>query len=146
MARTIKRRRSERGLAMMDTLAASLIITVAMVGSVGVFFNVLNLTQRTVEASTASNLARRTIEDAKVLGFDDLADGSTTRYYNTNGGVLSNSTGASFKVTQTVTTDTYDSDGTPADSALRTLLVTVQRQSDSTTLETTATYLAKGGS
>jgi len=131
---------------MMDVLAATLIITVAMVGSIGVFFNVMTLTSRTVEASTASNLARRTVEDAKILGFDDLPDGTTTKYYSLSGAALSSSTGASFKVVMAVTTDVFDSDGTPSDKALRSMLVTVTRQSDSTVLETTGTYLAKGGS
>ena len=147
MAQTIKgRKRSRRGLAMMDVLAATLIITVTMIGTLGIFFRILNLTSRTVEASTASNLARRTVEDAKVQGFDDLPDGTTTKYYNLSGASLSSSTGSTFKVVMVVATDVYDPDGTPSDKALRSILVTVSRQSDSTALETTGTYLAKGGS
>jgi len=57
-----KRSWRRRGLTMIETLVATLIITVSMLGAVGVFFSATTLTGLTSQASTAASLAREAIE------------------------------------------------------------------------------------
>jgi type II secretory pathway pseudopilin PulG len=131
---------------MIETLVATAIITVAMLGSVGVFMGTATLTARTTEAATAATLARRGIEEAKNLGFANLVEGSTVRYYDVNGGggAFTTATTDRFKVTTTVTSSSI-TNGVVDQMALRTAIVTVRRKSDNTLLETTGTYFSWGG-
>jgi Tfp pilus assembly protein PilV len=131
---------------MIETLVATVIVTVAMLGSVGIFMSTATLTSRTTEASIAATLARRGIEEAKNLGFANIPEGSTVRYYDVNGlgGATSTSTTDRYKVVTSVTSDSITG-GVVAQTALRTVIVTVQRKADNSTLETTGTYFAWGG-
>jgi len=139
--------RRQRGLTYLETLVATAIVTVTMLGTVGILLNVGTLTDRTSERSTAMSLARRGIEEAKSLGFANLAEGTITRYYDVNGsGGLTTTTTSTdrFKVATAVTSDALTS-GVPTQTALRTVIVTVYRSKDNAVLETTGTYLAWGG-
>jgi len=138
--------RRQRGLTYLETLVAATIVTVTMMGTVGIFFGVGNITNRTSEQSTAISLARRGIEEAKGLGFINLAEGTITRYYDVNGNGGATTTGSTdrFKVSTAVTSDAL-SGGVPTQTALRTVIVTVYRSGDNSVLETTGTYLAWGG-
>lgn len=139
--------RRQRGLTYIETLVATAIVTVTMLGTVGILVNVGTLTSRTSERSTAMSLARRGIEEAKDLGFANLAEGTITRYYDVNGsGGLTTATPSTdqFKVATAVSSDAL-SGGVPTQTALRTVTVTVSRASDNTVLEKTGTYLAWGG-
>lgn len=131
---------------MVETLVATAIVTVAMMGSVGIFFSVSNLSDKTAEGSVVSSLVRRTIEEAKNKGFANLPEGTTTKYDDMYGaGDHTTKTAADrYMVTMSVTSDVITA-GVPDKTALRTVIVTVKRVSDNSTLETTGTYLAWGG-
>lgn len=131
---------------MVETLVAATIVTVAMMGSVGIFFSVSNLSDRTAEGSVVSSLVRRTIEEAKNKGFANLPEGTTIKYDDVYGtGDRTTKTAADrYSVTTSVTSDIITG-GSPDKTALRTVIVTIKRLSDNTTLETTGTYLAWGG-
>lgn len=130
---------------MIETLVATMIVTVAMMGIVGIFWGVSNLTRQTAMASVSQSLARRGIEEAKNKGFANLSNGTTVLYYDQNGtgGVTTKTNSHRYSVSTVVTT-TPDASG-DADKALKTVVVTVRRLADNVTLESTGTYLAWGG-
>ncbi|RYG32222.1 type II secretion system protein [bacterium] len=138
-----KRRSRRRGITLIETMAAALIVTISMTGTVAVFFAVSTMTNRTSQSSVAVSIARRRIEEVRKLGFRtaDLPDGTTTLYYdmNGNGGVTTKTSAHAFSATTVVSTD-----GT-GNAALRTVIVTIRRLSDNAVIETTGTYLAWGG-
>ncbi|WP_227625120.1 type IV pilus modification PilV family protein [Fimbriimonas ginsengisoli] len=144
--RRISRSQRSRGITMIETLIATVIVTVAMLGAVGIFMSVATLSANTAQASTAETIARRAIEEAKNLGFANLPEGSTTRYFDINGagGATSTSPTDRFKVVTTVSSDVI-SGGVVDKTALRTVIVTVISTTDNKTLETTGTYFAWGG-
>jgi type II secretory pathway pseudopilin PulG len=149
--------RRRKGITIIDTLVAVLIMTVAMVGSIGIFFAASTMTTNTETNTLAESLARWSIEQAKSQGFDWCStstagtensapcDGTTTAYYNNLGAALPNSTGAVFSVTTTVASNPAPSGGVVSQSALRTVTVTVNDTATGKTLLTTATYLTWGG-
>lgn len=154
---TNKPARNTRGLTFIDTLAASLIIVIAMAGTVATFLAASNMTSNTETRSVAQSLARWSIEQAKSQGFDWCTtstagtenaapcDGTTTAYYSNVGVLLASSTGASYTVTTTVSSNPTPVGGVVSQSALRTLTVTVSSTQTGTTQVTTSTYLTWGG-
>jgi len=150
MARITKTSR-RRGITLIDTLVATMIVTVAMVGSVGIFMASSNMTNNVVVNTVGASLARRGIEEARSQGFvwcttDNGAvpcDGTTTAYYDNHGQVLANSTGSAYTVTTSVTSSSLTS-GVPDSTSLRTVIVTVKNAAGST-LYTTGSYLTWGG-
>jgi Tfp pilus assembly protein PilW len=135
-----------------EVLAAALIVSVAVAGAVSLYVAMLTMTRTNRDGTTASELARYATEQARFKGFTNLADGSSVRYYNSSGAISSeaSSSGSSsyFSVTTAVSTDKTQSSTTGSrisPLALRTVTVTVRRLSDSRTLETWGTYLARGG-
>ncbi|WP_227625047.1 hypothetical protein [Fimbriimonas ginsengisoli] len=131
---------------MIETLVATLIVTVAMLGSVGIFMTVSNLTARVSEDSAAQMLCRRGIEEAKNLGFANLAEGSTTRYYDQNcaGGSTTTSSTDRYRVTTTVSSNLFV-DTSVSEKALRTVTVVVSLAPNGAEKGRSVTYLAWGG-
>ena len=108
----------------------------------------------------AYNIARKWLEDARQKGFkyQNLPEGSLTKYYNSKGLYQSNTTtdgsdsnfsGARFKMVRTVTSDkfTVESGGGthPSDTALRTVVVTVTYVSSGEIVEQSWTHLVRSG-
>lgn len=137
---------------MIDTLIATLIVTVGMLGAVGIFFSATTMSNNSAQNSTAASLARLSIEQAKSQGFFWCTtiqtgvgcDGTTTAYYDVSGNSVGSSSASFFTVTTTVSSSSL-TNLVPDNSALRTATVTVKRTADLKVLETTATYLTWGG-
>jgi Tfp pilus assembly protein PilV len=144
MARTASRLR--RGVTLVETLIASLIVTITLFGAVALFGAAYTQNNLTAEDSIAAAIAKREIEEAKNLGFLNLPEGETTSYFDAYG-----EGGGTTKLATSVYAATLDVDSTalsgsaPTTAALRVVTVTVKRASDNAVLETTGTYLAWGG-
>lgn len=137
---------------MVEVLAASLIVSVAVTGSVSLFFEMLNMTRGNRDGTAAAELARYASEQAHFKGFQMLVDGTTVRYYNSSGTISSEATSQAsssyFSVTTVVSSDktqTSSSGNRISPLALRTVTVTVRRLSDNRTMEKWGTYFARGG-
>jgi len=131
----------------METLVASLIAAIAILGAMMTFFRIMTLADVSNENSIAYSLARQGIELVKDDGFWYASNGTTVMYYDVkglNGSSTANSATDRFSVTTVISTDTMNGSA-PADTALRTVVVTVKRRPDDTVLETTGTYLVRGG-
>lgn len=140
-----------RGITLIDTLVATIIMTIAMFGSIGIFYTTTNMAGKTAENSVAESLIRAAVETARGQGFtwcntagtSAPCDGSSTAYYDQNGEPTTVSL-AHFTVVTSVVSSSLTS-GVPNSNALRTLTVTVTRTKDSTVLETSGSYLTWGG-
>jgi len=149
MARTTRLRRL-RGLTLIETMVATMIITVAMIGSLGIFMSAQNMAGETSDNSVAESLVRGAVEAARSQGFywcttpgSTPCDGSTTAYYDASGNSTT-AASAKFTVVTTVASSSLTS-GVPDNTALRTITVKVTRKSSGAVLETSGSYLAWGG-
>jgi len=137
---------------MIETLVAVMIISISMVGAIGIFFSALTINNWTAQRSVAASLAREAIEQAKSQGFYWCTtpqtgvgcDGTVTTYFDKNGSLLGSSAGARYTVVMTVSSSSL-TNGIPDNSALRTVSVSVTRTIDNAALESSQTYLTWGG-
>lgn len=152
--------RTRRGITYVEVLMAGLLLSIGLTGLVNLWVFSFRVSVNTDDQVIAYNLGRQGIEAVKRAGFDNATESdsshATAVYYDGNQSVVtSNSSRRRFSVLTTVVSSAVKS-GTigisgavPADSALRTVTVTVT-QIDATTGSTsvlyeTKTLLAKGG-
>jgi Tfp pilus assembly protein PilV len=143
---------NRRGITLVETLAAALIVSIAVGGAVSLYTSMLTLTKNTRDATTGAQLARHTTENIRMDGFTNAVDGTSTLYYGSAGTLSSASTTRSgtsyYSVTTTISTDKTQTSTTGtriAPLALRTVTITVRRLTDNSVLETWGSYLARGG-
>jgi len=116
-----------------------------MVGTIAIFFNVSNLSRQAHESTIASHLAHHALVEARKSGYHDLEEGTSIVYYDEDGKAASTELRSlhHFKVITVVTSDAQV-EGAPTVTHLRSVVVTVRRIPDGTTLQTTGTLVARG--
>ena len=145
------RRRRRRGIAFVEVLVASAILAVSLAGVASMWYFSYNMSTTTDTRGAAYAIGRHVLEEIKETGFRYASEGTTTLYYDSNGGSASttSSRSSAYQVTVVITSDKFStstSGGTvPADDALRTVVLTVTRLSDNTTVYQTGTYLVRSG-
>jgi Tfp pilus assembly protein PilV len=152
----------KRGLGIVEVLVAGVIMAMSLAAIASMFSFGFRVTRRSDDKSVAYNISRKELERIRSEGFKNTIivrnsegvitsqgrDGSETVYYNTSGTKLSNSSGATYSVSITVTSDRSDTVGgvsRPADDALRTVLISVTSLADNTVVFSDGTYLTRSG-
>lgn len=161
--RIASRRRLRQAAGLVEVLVAGIILSVCVAAIVSVFYFGFQVTQHSDDKSVGYNIARLELERIRVEGFDNAVivrdgvgvitsrglDGTETLYYDSTGAKLATSSGAFYSVTVVITSDKLDtvSGGgqRPADDALRTVIVTVRRISDSSVVHKDGTSIARSG-
>jgi Tfp pilus assembly protein PilV len=144
-------RRRQSGITFVELLVAGLILSIGMMGMVNVWSYSFFVTGNSDDSAIAYNLGRQSIERAKQSGFTSAAEGTATTYYSGNQVVQSSAGASRYTVTTRIVSDVMKSGtsgasgGVPADTALRTVSVTVTLTTGGTTLYTTQTYLCRAG-
>lgn len=144
-------RRRQRGITFVELLVAGLILSIGFMGIVQTWVYSFNVTTASDDSAIAYNLGRQAVERAKESGFTAAAEGTATNYYDGNQVLQGSSAGSRYTVTTAISSDVMSSGtsgqtgGVAAQSALRTVAVTVTLTSDGTTLYTTTTYLCRAG-
>jgi len=137
----------------MEVLFASLIVAVCIIGVVSMWAFAMNTTRGTDNSGAGYQIARRTLEKYKSMGFynaPEAAAGSPiTFYYDVDGGGESaSSTGKYFRAETTIVSDILETKNgvtSPADNAVRAVIVTVYRVSDNRQMFKSGTLLARSG-
>jgi Tfp pilus assembly protein PilV len=145
------RRRSIRGVSLVELLIAGLLLSISMMAMVQMWAFAYRVTANTDDKGIAYNLGRQAMETVKMSGFDNAAEGSSTAYYNGQQVAQGNSATARYSVTTSVVSSAVNS-GTagqsgavPSSFAIRTVSVTVSLVSGGTVLYQTSTYLVRAG-
>jgi hypothetical protein len=97
----------------------------------------------TDELSVAYNLGRQAMERAKMAGFYNLVEGSTTNYYDGNHNPTHQ--GARNAVSYVTTTVTSNPPGHPLNAFLTVTINVGLVSSSSSTLYTSSEYMVRGG-
>src|SRR5688572_27251498 len=120
--------RSRRGMTLIESLVASIIIAVCIMGVVSLWGFTMNMTSNTDERAVGYNLVRRALEKAKSQGFVSAPEGTAVLYYDAAGGGESGTRGSlKFSVTTVVTSSLFETQNgvtRPADNAIRTVVAT----------------------
>jgi len=153
MARRTNNR--QRGAGYIEVLVSSLILAMCILAALSLYGFSMSLVDKSGDESTAYNICRQSLEDARRKGFNStdgsgniaLLDGTTTTYCNSNGGnIQSSKQGDSrFKIVETVTSSATNSLGQPAPDAIRTVVISVYYVSNNDLVETTGTLLVRSG-
>lgn len=141
--------RTRKAATLIEALVAAVIISVALMGLMGLWSFSTALTVKVDRDSIAYNLARRGLEKARAAGFGLLPEGTSNFYYDHNGEneALVNANHR-YRLTITVVSDRMASQqGVPqvSSDALRSVVVTVIDLSTNLTIETAGTTLVRGG-
>lgn len=127
MARTTR-----RGTTFIEALVSVMIIMSSLLAMIALWFVNYNLTQDHGSQNFALNIARRTLEESKNVGFNGLPEGTFNVYTDANGNPQGGSelVDSKFHVTISVvsTSYSYDQNGNiigPAPMALRKLDIKV---------------------
>ncbi len=146
-----RRRRCQAGISIVELLVAGLLLSMGLAACVKLWMFSYLVTTDTDKVGISYNLGRQALEQVRASGFTGASEGATIAYYSGAPALVGSSTGAAYKVTTTIVS-TAVSSGTagstgavPSSSALRTVNVSVQDVSNTTTLYSTHTYLTRGG-
>ena len=113
MSQMKKLSRNRAGVTLIETLIATVIVSLVILGAGAIFFKSVNVQRDSERYSFANNLARQQIEATKNTPFNDIPAGTTT----------ANSADGQFVITTTITDD-LDDLGRPRRT--KTVTVTVQ--------------------
>ncbi|MCW5943382.1 MAG: type II secretion system protein [Fimbriimonadaceae bacterium] len=102
MAPPTKSRR-RRGATIIEGLVAAVVLALSLAGMVSMWSFTVQASSSTDRLGVSYTLARQVMEQAKILGFQNLPEGVTTTYFDANG-LSMGATGAKYTVTRTVTT------------------------------------------
>ena len=132
-----------RGFTYMEILISSLIIGICLAGMVSLWYFSYRLSQKTDQYGIAYSVGREAMERSKKLGFQYTPTGSSSLYYDSNGGSESTSQLAvhTFKALTTATAGTV---GAGTDGLLL-VEVEVFLLSTNVSLYKTSTYFVEGG-
>jgi Tfp pilus assembly protein PilV len=142
-----------RGAAFIEVLASVAIIALSLLAALSLYGFSLGMTEKTADEAISYNLARKSLENARQLGFSylNLPEGTTNLYYDSMGNNPSAAQTSvhKFKLTRAVSSDKYTTlaDGTvrPSDTAVRTVIIEVRRIKDTQLLHQVATHLVRSG-
>ena len=153
MAQRTKNR--QKGAGYIEVLVSSLILALCLLAALSLYGFSMTLVDKSGDESTAYNICRQLLEDARRKGFNStngsgtiaLPDGTTTTYCNSNGGNVQSSkqTDSRFKIVETVTSTKLNSLGQPAPDAIRTVMITVYYVANNEQVESTGTLLVRSG-
>lgn len=101
------------GMTLIETLIATVIISLVILGAGAIFYKSVNVQRDSERYSFANNLARQNIEATKNIPYNSIPVGTTT----------ANSTDGQFRITTVITND-LDALGRP--KRTKTIAVTVQ--------------------
>ena len=144
---TIQRRNRRRGLSMIEVLVAGTILATSVVGLVSFGYVNFQMTSKSTNMTAASAVARSEMEQVRLEGFSNAAEGSSTDYYDGNCTYPASTTQTSssvYSVQTSVTTDLMNG-SSPAAGALRTVCVSVSLVSSGQVVYQTYTALAYEG-
>lgn len=103
---------SRRGVTLIETLIATVVVSLVILGSGAIFYKSVNVQRDSERYSFANNLARQKIEATKNLPFSSIPVGTTT----------ANSADGQFSISTTITND-VDSLGRPKRTKTITVVV-----------------------
>lgn len=145
-------RRANSGTTLIEVLVSVLILSVSIMAMVGLWQTNMKLTEKHADASMAYIVARKVMEQVKLMGFAVVPEGQSVVYYDANGGQPSNTQTDvhKFKVTIDVVSDKLSVSGTtgevrPAAEAIRDVKVTVVRIPGNVEERVTGTQLVRSG-
>ena len=138
-----KHRKLERGSIFLEMLVAGLLMSIGIMAMMNVWLFSYRVTQNTDDIAISYNLGRQSMEQAKMQGFYNLAEGNSTTYYNGTQVLVDSTSGdARFKLTRVVSSNP----AWPNDASVRTITVTVALKSTpATPLYATSTFLVRAG-
>lgn len=145
------RRRRRRGVTIVETLVASLILGTGLAAVVSMWYASYSMSNQTDTKGIAYAIGRHALEEVKETGFRYAMEGTTNLYYDSGGANESTAQGTSsiYQVTTTITSDKLSTSSTgsqiPADDALRTVVLTVTYLPKTQTLYSTGTFLVRSG-
>jgi prepilin-type N-terminal cleavage/methylation domain-containing protein len=137
---------SRRGFTLIEVLVASVIVGTCIASIVSMWAFAYGMSASADRSSVAYSIGRRAMEEAKQTGFQDSAEGTSTVYYDTQGGSRSTTrtSSHSYSVATTIATDVMNG-AVPASAAIRTVTITVRFLGSGATVYTCSTYLARAG-
>lgn len=142
-------RTKRSGFSILESIVATAIVGVALMGIVNLFSFSYGMTQKTNSLSLAYSAGRNALENVRSQGFYNAAEGSSTSYYAADGTGPSSTQGSNrYRVVVTVASDKFAvTNGTTvvAEDALRAVKVVVTDLVTSTTFYTAGTTLVRGG-
>jgi len=133
---------NQRGLTLVEVLAATLIMGVALGGLAGLWTFGFNATRHSQDTAAGYNIARLEMERVRTIGYLLHPEGTRTTDYDGLGHPTSGS--PRFRATTTVHT-LPDASGKINTSCLREVTVEVVSGDDGRTVFTTKSYLTRGG-
>ncbi len=153
-------RRRQKASTLIELLVASLIATVGVVGLFSLYTYCMQVVQNQRITSVATQIARADVEEAKVLGYDNLPlgtlDGSRSvgnwtgaiEYYDVAGKQLAGTTDAFYSLQRTISDYNMTLSGssyTLSDIGKRVVKVSVKRYPSNVEVMVMGTTIAKGG-
>jgi len=140
-----RNRRCLRGVTYIEVLIASLVVSLSLAAMSSLWYVSYRISAKTDGQGVSYSIGRHALEEIKQTGFANTSEGTTTRYYNKAGSESAIQTPDSvYSATTSVTSDQLIA-GQPANSALRTVAITVTQISGNQVLYSTTTYLARAG-
>ena len=146
----IRRRRARRGVTLIEVLIASLMVSVNLAGVISFWSFAFSLSAQADRLGVASSLGRHALEAVRQTGFTSTPEGTSTLYYDNQGGnqTTTQTAGQDYSVTTSVVSDATIAGSNPVQpalTALRTITVTVKLISSGQTLYQISTYMARAG-
>ena len=140
------RRKARGGFTLIEVLVGAAVVGTWIASIVSMWAFAYSLSATADQQSVGYTLGRRAMEEVKQTGFQDTPEGTTTAYYDGQGGSRSTAQTAAhaYSVSTAVFSDVLSGTG-PASTALRTVTVTVTFISTGKTVYTCSTYLARAG-
>ncbi len=137
------RRKLHQGGTYVEVLVAGALFSIGLMALMNIWLYSFRQTISTDELSVAYNLGRQAMERAKMSGFYNLVEGSTTNYYDGNQNLIQQ--GASNAVYYVTTTVTSNPTGHPLNALLTVTINVGTVSSPSSTLYTSSEYMVRGG-
>lgn len=138
------RRKLLQGGTYVEVLVAGALFSIGLMALMNIWLYSFRQTISTEELSVAYNLGRQAMERAKMTGFYNLVEGSTTNYYDGNQNLTQyGATNAVYYVTTTITSNPP---GHPMNALLTvTINVGLVSSPSGSTLYSTSEYMVRGG-
>lgn len=97
------KRRRRRGATIIEGLAAAVVLALSLAGMVSMWSFTVQASSSTDRLGVSYSLARKVMEESKILGFPNVPEGTTTTYFDKDAQPTS-AGGAKYTVSRTVTT------------------------------------------
>jgi|YelNatPaOPRAMG01_1025707.scaffolds.fasta_scaffold24186_3 Tfp pilus assembly protein PilV len=143
MKTPVNRRKLRQGGTYVEVLVAGALFSIGLMALMNIWLYSFRQTISTDELSVAYNLGGQAMERAKMAGFYNLVEGSTTNYYDGNQNLTQQ--GASNAVYYVTTTVTSNPPGHPLNALLTVTINVGLVSSPGSTLYTSSEYMVRGG-